>query len=158
MSDTEAWKVEELTKYNQSEIDQLLNMAEIKAMETAKTIKLGDKLKILRKEKAVGFPSTRASLIFVGLVMIDPTYIPRSEMLNEIVFAIQDALPKHFSVPFCAFNSGKDVWIDIGNKSLGIRVFQKFLNAKVVIADFTQCIDDRNYSHRRSVSPHRERC
>ena len=39
------------------------------------------------------------------------------------VFELQDKL-KDFTVPHCAFNGGKDVWVDVGNKSLGIRALQ----------------------------------
>lgn len=29
-------------------------------------------------------------------------------------------------IPFCAFNGGNDVFVDIGDKSFGVRVCQKF--------------------------------
>ncbi len=45
------------------------------------------------------------------------------EMLEEVALAVQERL-KDFTVPHCAFNGGKDVWVDVGNKSLGIRALQ----------------------------------
>lgn len=40
--------------------------------------------------------------------------------------ASQDAL-KDLGVPHCAFNGGNDVWVDVGNKALGIRALQSFM-------------------------------
>lgn len=31
-------------------------------------------------------------------------------------------------VPFCAFNGGHDVWVDVGNKAEGVRVIQSYLD------------------------------
>jgi len=31
-------------------------------------------------------------------------------------------------IPFCAFNGGNDVFVDIGDKSWGVKVCQKFFN------------------------------
>jgi IMP-specific 5'-nucleotidase len=33
-------------------------------------------------------------------------------------------------VPFCAFNGGNDVFVDIGNKSLGLHALKKFIGAE----------------------------
>ncbi|KAI9910806.1 hypothetical protein PsorP6_010092 [Peronosclerospora sorghi] len=47
------------------------------------------------------------------------------ENLEEISFTMQNEL-RHFQVPFCAFNGGNDVWVDIGHKALGIKALQKY--------------------------------
>lgn len=34
---------------------------------------------------------------------------------------------RDFTIPFCCFNGGADVWVDVGNKKLGVRALQSFL-------------------------------
>ena len=31
------------------------------------------------------------------------------------------------SLPFCAFNGGRDVWVDAGNKRVGVQILQTYL-------------------------------
>lgn len=33
------------------------------------------------------------------------------------------------TIPYCAFNGGSDVWVDVGNKLIGVQVMQKLLGA-----------------------------
>ena len=33
-------------------------------------------------------------------------------------------------VPFCAFNGGRDAWVDVGNKDIGVQAMQSFLKIK----------------------------
>jgi IMP and pyridine-specific 5'-nucleotidase len=51
------------------------------------------------------------------------------ECLEEVVLASQRTLSAHpvaKSIPFCVFNGGSDVWIDVGDKSLGVAVLQRY--------------------------------
>jgi IMP and pyridine-specific 5'-nucleotidase len=47
------------------------------------------------------------------------------EVLEETALSVQYAL-SGYEIPFCAFNGGNDVWVDVGNKALGIRALQKW--------------------------------
>eukprot|EP00471_Norrisiella_sphaerica_P012233 CAMPEP_0184497496 /NCGR_PEP_ID=MMETSP0113_2-20130426/36736_1 /TAXON_ID=91329 /ORGANISM="Norrisiella sphaerica, Strain BC52" /LENGTH=394 /DNA_ID=CAMNT_0026884629 /DNA_START=110 /DNA_END=1294 /DNA_ORIENTATION=+ len=60
--------------------------------------------------------------------------------LDEIAFEVRDALQDHFSpaglrlssgqtgsLPFCTFNGGRDVFVDVGSKAIGIRSLQRYL-------------------------------
>ena len=63
--------------------------------------------------------------LFLGLARVDMTWDgPRREVLDEIAFATQDCL-SHSEIPFCAFNSGKDVY---DNNEVFCVFFFKFLN------------------------------
>ena len=68
---------------------------------------------ILRKERAIGIINTSDKRI-------------RYENLEEISLTLQHEL-RDFRVPFCAFNGGNDVWVDIGHKALGIQALQKYV-------------------------------
>jgi len=53
------------------------------------------------------------------------------ECLEEAVLASQRTLYHHpvsQKIPFCCFNGGSDVWIDVGDKSLGVSVLQRYFN------------------------------
>ncbi|CAG8807016.1 13018_t:CDS:2, partial [Dentiscutata erythropus] len=79
---------------------------------------------ILRKSRAVGIVPQPNVKIF-------------REQLDECVLSTQHSLisylqsssGKQHSLPFCAFNGGSDVWVDIGNKLIGVRILQNFLGA-----------------------------
>jgi IMP and pyridine-specific 5'-nucleotidase len=32
-------------------------------------------------------------------------------------------------IPFCAFNGGSDVWVDIGNKLIGVQILQEYVKS-----------------------------
>lgn len=72
---------------------------------------------IIRKERAVGIIHQKPNGKFAR------------EQLEEAVLAAQKTL--EFSdvgkrIPFCAFNGGNDVFVDIGDKRLGVLCCQKF--------------------------------
>ncbi|CAI2163008.1 14539_t:CDS:10 [Funneliformis geosporum] len=80
---------------------------------------------VLRKSKAVGIVPKPNVKIF-------------REQLDECVLSTQHRIVNYLhsplgsenSLPFCAFNGGSDVWVDIGNKLIGVQLLQDFLGAK----------------------------
>ena len=66
---------------------------------------------MVRKERAV------------GVVPQAPTVY---EVLEEIVITVQAQLIDA-PLPFCAFNGGADVFVDVGNKSLGLESLMHYL-------------------------------
>ena len=60
----------------------------------------------------------------------DNTKLTR-EVLEEAVLASQRTLSHHpvsQKIPFCCFNGGSDVWVDVGDKSLGVSVLQRYFH------------------------------
>jgi IMP-specific 5'-nucleotidase len=43
-------------------------------------------------------------------------------VLEELAITVQAQLGDRLPLPFCAFNGGADVFVDLGNKSLGLEV------------------------------------
>ena len=67
----------------------------------------------------------------VGLVPNAGEFIPR-EALDEAVLRVQEASQKMNDrkgpiLPYCAFNGGRDVWLDVGNKRVGVQILQSYL-------------------------------
>mmetsp|Transcript_17575 Transcript_17575/g.52054 ORF Transcript_17575/g.52054 Transcript_17575/m.52054 type:complete len:437 (+) Transcript_17575:115-1425(+) len=112
--------------WKQSDVDKLLDTANATFVDAIG--ELGLRARIIRKERAVGM----IALDEHGKVENPKlTATLRRELLDECVLRIHDAI-KHIDtpLPFCAFNGGSDVWVDIGNKSVGVSALQEFLEVK----------------------------
>lgn len=95
------------------DIQSLLNLAEDTMQESVEDQKL--RARIIRKKRSV------------GLIPITESVIPR-EALDETVLRVQERLRnEEIPLPYCAFNGGRDCWVDVGNKSVGVNVLQSYL-------------------------------
>ena len=56
---------------------------------------------------------------------LNPFY---EQVLEDIALTVQNQLEA--KLPFCAFNGGNDVFVDVGNKSLGLQSLMSYLGAK----------------------------
>lgn len=101
--------------WNEATIQALLDKAEAALRECVANLQLS--ATILRKERAVGI-----------IPSIPGQRFPR-EQLEETVLVTQKILEMSDvgkMLPFCAFNGGNDVFVDIGDKSWGVLVCQRF--------------------------------
>ncbi len=71
-------------------------------------------VQVIRKPRAIG---------------VVPTGPVIYETLEEIALAVQATLSGS-ALPFCAFNGGNDVFVDVGNKSIGLQALQRHLGAR----------------------------
>ncbi|OQR82490.1 IMP-specific 5'-nucleotidase [Achlya hypogyna] len=106
------WKDGRGERWDQAEVDALLDVAEKVLREMVDTFQMT--AAVLRKERAIGIynTSTTKRLCY--------------ENLEETALTVQHALRNH-TIPHCAFNGGNDVFVDIGNKALGISALQRFV-------------------------------
>ena len=107
-SRAEVWGV----KFDELDVSALLDVAERTLQEAVSEMQLRE-ARVYRKPRAV------------GLVPAEP----RREQLDEAVLRVQSALrtadPK---VSYCAFNGGADVWVDVGNKEVGVSGLQRLFS------------------------------
>jgi IMP and pyridine-specific 5'-nucleotidase len=105
------WKAHRGERWDPAAVTAALDVAEDSLRATAAA--LGIDVAVVRKERAVGVVP-RSS---------DSARALSYEVLEELALAAQDALEARGprSVPTCAFNGGRDVFVDIGTKALGIR-------------------------------------
>ncbi|KAK9385010.1 IMP-specific 5-nucleotidase, partial [Lipomyces mesembrius] len=113
--DREEWILPEMTKWEENDMQSLLDLAE-EVMTSCKHV-MNLNGEIIRKDRAVGI------IPLPGKKMI-------REDLEEVVLGTQRRL--EFSecgrkINFCAFNGGSDVWVDIGDKRLGVKALQRYL-------------------------------
>ena len=96
--------------WSESEVKSVLDMAE----ESFKTAMEDQNMRarIIRKKRSVGLiPKADEKLT--------------REALDEAVLRIQSDLDNSkINLPFCAFNGGRDAWVDVGNKRVGVQVLQ----------------------------------
>ncbi|KAJ5715526.1 IMP-specific 5-nucleotidase [Penicillium malachiteum] len=108
------WLLEDMRAWAEDDIKELLDLAESALRACAANLDLP--AAILRKDRAVGvYPVNGAKI--------------SREQLEETVLVVQNTVERSTvgsRLPFCAFNGGNDVFVDIGDKSWGVRVCQQY--------------------------------
>ncbi|KAH7309078.1 IMP-specific 5'-nucleotidase [Stachybotrys elegans] len=130
----ERWLTPEMSKWSEADITALLDLAEAALRDCIRTMRLP--AEVIRKDRAV------------GIIPLSEARISR-ESLEETVLVVQRILELEQQrqkqhqrrtsvmgggaasltgrpVPFCAFNGGRDVFVDIGDKSWGVAVCQQW--------------------------------
>lgn len=113
----EEWKDFRGVRWDHSQVQKLLDTAENSLRTTSADLDLD--VLVIRKERAVGIVPRSA-------VSRPLSY----EVLEEAALGVQDAIQQAglTDIPHCAFNGGRDVFVDIGSKALGIRALQGILH------------------------------
>lgn len=120
------WMPDAMKQWPTDDLQQLLDLAETTLRACVERMQLP--AQILRKARAVGMiPLPRQNSQHPN----DLIQIAR-ESLEEIVLTVQKRLEaspagRAGRVPFCAFNGGRDVFVDIGDKSWGVLICQHAL-------------------------------
>lgn len=126
------WLTPDMAAWSEADITALLDVAESALRDCVRTMNLP--ALIVRKDRAV------------GIVPNPPELQIARESLEETVLVVQRILelsalgsPSHQAgqsaqgrrgVPFCAFNGGRDVFVDIGDKSWGVTVCQQWFGRR----------------------------
>eukprot|EP00986_Skeletonema_menzelii_P012163 scaffold6547_cov144-Skeletonema_menzelii.AAC.8 len=99
--------------WSESEVQSVLDMAEASFQAAMEDQNM--RARIIRKKRSV------------GLIPKADEKMTR-EALDEAVLRIQSELDNSkINLPFCAFNGGRDAWVDVGNKRVGVQVLQSYL-------------------------------
>lgn len=108
------WLLDEMQAWSEGDITELLDLAESALRACAANLNLP--AAVLRKDRAV------------GVYPVNGVRINR-EQLEETVLVVQNTVQRSAvgsRLPFCAFNGGNDVFVDIGDKSWGVRACQRY--------------------------------
>lgn len=111
----EDWALKEMLAWSDSDIKGILDIAETSLRDSVMAMRLN--ATVIRKERAVGIVHSQLGGKFAR------------EQLEEAVLASQKTLELSDvgqRLPFCAFNGGNDVFVDIGDKRLGVLCCQRF--------------------------------
>ncbi|KKZ68822.1 IMP-specific 5'-nucleotidase 1 [[Emmonsia] crescens] len=108
------WLLDEMKLWKEEDITELLDIAETALRDCMTNLNLP--ATIVRKPRAV------------GISPLDGKRMQR-EQLEETVLVAQQTVELSsvgHRLPFCAFNGGNDVFIDIGDKSWGVLACQRY--------------------------------
>jgi IMP and pyridine-specific 5'-nucleotidase len=110
----EQWQLPEMLAWREDDVKQFLDAAEAALLAEAERQRLP--VHLIRKERSCGVvPKVPEGVVY--------------ETLEEIALAVQAQLQGSL-LPFCAFNGGGDVFVDVGNKLLGLQALQRYLSAR----------------------------
>ncbi|KAI8892617.1 IMP-specific 5-nucleotidase [Globomyces pollinis-pini] len=122
---------------DEERIQELLNVAESHLKTRVKELGLENRVSILHKSRAVGcnpiapYSLTREQLDELALstqTVLNEHQMDRSKSKNKRLRTSNGApsSPALPIIPFCAFNGGSDVWVDIGNKLIGVKILREW--------------------------------
>lgn len=131
------WMPDAMKQWPADDVAELLDLAETTLRACVQRLQLP--AQVLRKSRAVGV--VPLSLTATGAMTettpdttagTDMRLRMSRECLEEIVLTVQKRLEVSAAgragrVPFCAFNGGRDVFVDIGDKSWGVQICQHAL-------------------------------
>ncbi|EOD33502.1 hypothetical protein EMIHUDRAFT_455795 [Emiliania huxleyi CCMP1516] len=116
------WRLPEMERWRPQQLQRLLDVAQRALLDGAARMHMADKVKLVRKERAVGVlyeaEKHRTELHRTTTLMLDELAVHARQAVREE----QRTNAALRSMPFCAFNGGRDVFVDVGSKDLGIFV------------------------------------
>ncbi|KAJ3046629.1 IMP 5'-nucleotidase [Rhizophlyctis rosea] len=133
-------------------VQELLDVAEETLRECAEVMGLSHTVGILRKERGIGVVVKEAG-VRLSREQLDEFALSAQRRLNNhqrakqirrikshqsrsfgdlssLSPASQNQQQQYHPLPFCAFNGGQDVWVDIGNKLIGVSILQRWLGCE----------------------------
>ncbi|SBT44744.1 IMP-specific 5'-nucleotidase, putative [Plasmodium ovale wallikeri] len=108
-------------KVDDKTVENILNISQKCLEQVISDFKLC--AQIQRKEKSIGLVPNKIPS------QKEKNYMIKYEVLEEAVIRVKKEIIKNkIEAPYCAFNGGQDLWVDIGNKAEGLIILQKLLN------------------------------
>ena len=120
-------------------IEEMLQMVQEHLKVKIYELGLAEKVTIIKKMRAVGVvPNINVKIereILDGKPFLVELSLSIQVLLNRTQSTLQTAHRSKKTkidvgpIPFCAFNGGNDVWLDIGNKLIGVKILLSWLGA-----------------------------
>ncbi|KIX93932.1 uncharacterized protein Z520_10269 [Fonsecaea multimorphosa CBS 102226] len=118
------WILDTMKHWSESAIQELLNDAESAFQSCIRTLRL--QAKVLRKERAVGIYTADQSKKLTREQLEETVLVVQQVVETSINTAHSEKPAPYADIPFTVFNGGADVFLDIGDKSLGVQSCQKW--------------------------------
>ncbi|KAL8703359.1 MAG: hypothetical protein Q9201_003444 [Fulgogasparrea decipioides] len=112
------WMLDEMRTWQEDNIQSLLDVAKGALKECIDNMQLS--AEIVRKDRAVGIIPVTGP----GKQRFTREQLEETVLVTQQILELSDPGKK---VPFCAFNGGNDVFVDIGDKSWGVLSCQRYL-------------------------------
>lgn len=118
------WVLDAMSAWNEPAIQSLLDVAEAAFHSCIRTLHL--QAKVLRKERAVGIYAADQSKKLTREQLEETVLVVQQVVETSLSSVRPDGKVIHAEIPFTVFNGGADVFLDIGDKSLGVQSCQKW--------------------------------
>ncbi|KAF4119856.1 IMP and pyridine-specific 5'-nucleotidase [Geosmithia morbida] len=158
------WLTPDMAAWSESDISSLLDVAESALRDCVRNMNLP--ATIVRKDRAVGIVPTDPG-VRIARESLEETVLVVQRILevstasaSVSASASASAASKHSrsvsvastsrprqKIPFCAFNGGRDVFVDIGDKSWGVAVCQQWFGSGAGGGTGTSTISGQNTLH-----------
>lgn len=125
------WLLKEMVLWDEADITALLDIAEASLRDTVKNMRMD--ATIVRKERAVGIipqPGQRfcretleETVLIAQKILVSTAITAKTQRKTDNEQEMSEVGNR---LPFCAFNGGNDVFVDIGDKSWGVLACQQF--------------------------------
>jgi len=84
--------------------------------------------RFIRKKRSVGMVPEGGEAPSIPREALDETVLRVQDDLDKLMRTIPSSQGKlQTPLPYCAFNGGRDVWVDVGNKRVGVQILQSYL-------------------------------
>ena len=118
------WVLDTMQNWSEPAIQALLDEAETAFHSCIRTLRLD--AKVLRKERAVGIYAAEQSKKLTR-EQLEETVLVVQQVVEISINAVRAGSRASYAhIPFTVFNGGADVFLDIGDKSLGVKACQKW--------------------------------
>ncbi|KAI3404683.1 ISN1 [Candida oxycetoniae] len=130
--DSEEWLLPAVRKWDTDRITYIVHTVHHHLIHLRQKFQLEETTTIIKKERSVGImPNPGCSILREQL---EELVLSCSRKLYVILNGSRDkngkldeSLSSLSDIKVCAFNGGSDVWVDIGDKALGVESLQKYL-------------------------------
>ncbi|CAN3374057.1 hypothetical protein DIURU_001736 [Diutina rugosa] len=130
------WFLPAMKSWDKKKLDEIMDISEQHLIHLQEKFGLKDNTTIIRKARSVGIiPNPGYSILREQLeeMVLSCSFIlsnidmgPSGKALPVGGYTQDDNIETH-EIRVCAFNGGSDVWVDIGDKSLGVEALQRYL-------------------------------
>lgn len=127
MTSTKYLGLDSPANWPEQDITKLLDLAEssLKASIDDQNLKL--RARFLRKKRSVGLVPAGGEAQPIPREALDETVLRVQDDLDKMMRQQRSSSSPSLSLPYCAFNGGRDVWVDVGNKRVGVQILQSYL-------------------------------
>lgn len=126
--DGDDWYLPHMREWDPTKIEYIMDTIYQHMCRLQRTYNLADNTTIIRKARSVGIIPNQGFRILREL--LEEMVLSCNTKLNEILTCLinpRTAAQGSREINGCAFNGGSDVWVDIGDKSLGVECLQHYL-------------------------------
>lgn len=138
--DGQEWYLPMMRQWDQLKLIEIMNETHTHLRFLRKKFRLDDdsKTKIIRKERSLGIiplhgykinRETLEEIVLSLLAKLHSLLHPRGPQGVNLLSTDENTAARKSTSDFrvCAFNGGSDVWVDIGDKALGVQALQRYL-------------------------------